>query len=213
MWTVIGQAKTGSRDALESLLSRYRTPLLAYLRHRGLSDHDAEDLVQEVFIQICADGFLAKADRAKGKFRTLLLRVTQHLMSSEFRKQYSQKRGSGKRALSIEEIPEGADPEVEDNQFNELWTKNLLRLALEKLQRETARLKVPYHQVLLLRYLEGRSPSEIARTIGCKTHDVDNYLYHGKQRLRRHLAEIAREYCSSEQEHEGEVEMLRRYLS
>lgn len=212
MWTVIGLARDGSREALEKLLVRYREPLLAYLRGRGVSEHDAEDLAQEVFLQISSEEFLKKADRAKGRFRTLLLRVTQHLLSSGLRKHYSLKRGGGCKRLSIEDLPEGADPPVADDSFDGLWARNLLRLALEKLEAETSRLKVPYHRALVLRYVEGRSPPDIAARLGCKTHDVDNYLYQGKRRLRRHIEALAGEYCSSHEELGEEVEMLRKHL-
>ena len=53
IWRRIDDARQGSREALDTLLATYRPPLLNYLRARGLSDADAEDVVQDV----CLDGF------------------------------------------------------------------------------------------------------------------------------------------------------------
>src|SRR5262245_31872417 len=83
VWRRIDDARSGSREALESLLANYRAPLLDYLRSKGVSEHDAEDVVQEVCIEISQDEFLKRADRAKGRFRTLLLRVTQYVLASD----------------------------------------------------------------------------------------------------------------------------------
>ncbi len=211
MWTLIGKARDGSREALEEVLQQYRYPLLAYLKGRGIADHDAEDIAQEVFLQVCDEDFLKKADKKKGRFRTLLLRVTQHILLSDLRKQYSKKRGSGRRAISIEELADVDIPAVDEVRWNNLWAKNMLRMALDKLQADGARLKAPYHKVLVLRYLEGLSNPEIAAQIGCKPHDIENYIYQGKERVRKYLRELAAQYSFSGDEHAEEVEFLTKY--
>lgn len=209
-WTVIGQAKAGSRPALDTLLRRYRAPILEYLRFRGLSEHDAEDLVQEVFLEISEEKFLARADRSQGRFRSLLLRVTDHVLASHFRKQYRLKRGSGKKALPLESAAGEAAPD--EDQFNGLWARNLIRIALDKLRRESSRMKVAYHEVLLLRFVDGLSYQEIAERLNFKPHDVDNYLYYGKKLLKGYLVDLAREYASSPDEHAEEIALLQRFL-
>jgi len=212
MWTLIGQAKDGSRAAMEKLFTRYRSPILQYLRGRGLSDHDAEDVAQEVFLEISQDAFLQSADRTKGKFRTLLLRVTQHVLASSFRKKYSAKRGGDRTALSVEDLEEVPATRQEEDRFNEIWARHLIQMGMERLQRDAMRLKVPYYEVMKMRFLEGKSNAEIADKLRCKAHDVENYLYHGKQRLKKVLLDFAREYCSTAEEHTEETELLKRYL-
>lgn len=212
LWTEISRAKGGSKEALDGMLARYRPPILHYLIGRGLPEHDAEDVVQEVILEITQDGFLARADRGLGRFRTLLLRVTQHVLSSEFRKKYSQKRGGGMKAVPIEEIMEKAAAVEEDEDFNRQWAKNLIDLAMEAMRQEAARLKAPYVEALSLRFYEGKSAQEIAERLQCSTRDVENYLYKGKQRLKRHLQELASEYSSTPEEHAEDLQMLERYL-
>lgn len=210
MWTAIGQAKGGSSEALQRILERYRPPLLDYLRGCRLSEADAEDVVQDVFLEMTKKDFLARADRTKGKFRSLLIRVTRNVLASGFRKQYTLKRGGRRKAVSLDDIAEAPAPEME--RFNQLWVRNLIRLGLDRLHRESSRWKVPYPEVLSWKYLEDLSYDQIAAKLGCEPKDVDNYCYHGRQLLKRHLIELAQEYSSSPDEHSEEIELLKRFL-
>lgn len=212
MWTSIGRAKAGSKESLERLLSRYQAPILAYLRGRGLSEHDAEDVSQEVLVQLSRETFLERADKAKGRFRTLVLRVTRNVFASHARWISSLKRGGGRPALSLDDVFEEPAPETDEARFHELWARNLLQIALDRLGRDAARLKVPYRDVLVMRHFEGKQNPEIAEKLGCKPHDVENYLYLGKQRLRKYLMDLAREYSSSPEEYADEVEFLKKSL-
>lgn len=212
MWTLIGRAKAGSREAMETLLAQYRPPILQYLLGRGLSEHDAEDIAQEVFLEIARDGFLRGADRAKGRFRTLLLRVTQHVSASSFRKKYSAKRAGDRTALCLEDLEDLPAAEEDEDRFNELWARHLIRLGMERLRKATAHLKLPYHEVLRKRFLEGRSNGEIAESFGCTPRDVEVYLYHGKQRLKKHLLDLTREYSSTAEELDEETKLLKRHI-
>ena len=53
-------------EALESLSDRYRPPVLRFIRGRGFSEWDAEDLCQEVFARLFAKNVFALADSARG---------------------------------------------------------------------------------------------------------------------------------------------------
>jgi RNA polymerase sigma-70 factor (ECF subfamily) len=211
IWRRIDDARQGSREALDTLLATYRPPLLNYLRARGLSDADAEDVVQDVCLEICQDDFLKRADRSKGRFRTLLLRVTRYVLSSNFRKLSREKRGGGRRAIPLDELRDVQVPEGEEQQFNEIWVRNLLAKALDQLRADSEGKKVPYHEVLSMKFLEGISNQDIAERLGCKIHDVDNHLYLGKERLRKHLRQMVRDLCSSPEEHEEETHLLVRF--
>jgi RNA polymerase sigma factor (sigma-70 family) len=213
MWSAIARARAGSRADLEELLSRYRAPIFEYVRHKGLSEADAEDITQEVFVQICEERFLERADRSKGLFRTLLLRVTQHVLSSEFRRRYAQKRGGNRPAVSIEEIQDIAVAAEDEERFNMGWARHLLLRALERLKKEGERLKAPYHRALVRRLLEDASYKEIAAEFGCKEADLANYVYLGKQRLRKHLDDLTSEYAASPEEFEAESAIVKNFAS
>src|SRR5512142_1352886 len=59
-----------STEAMETLCRAYWLPLYAYVRRLGHSVEDAQDLTQEFFAQLLARKAVAKADPARGRFRS-----------------------------------------------------------------------------------------------------------------------------------------------
>src|SRR4051812_10724155 len=76
-WTVVLPASQRSRPdaerALEELCRTYWYPLYAFVRHRGYSKEDAEDLVQGFFARLLCKNDLTGLSSEKGKFRAFLL--------------------------------------------------------------------------------------------------------------------------------------------
>src|SRR5437016_13873496 len=68
-------------EALQRLCQAYWYPLYAYVRRRGYSPHDAQDLTQGFFARLLQRDAMAKVDRAKGKFRSFLLASMNHFLS------------------------------------------------------------------------------------------------------------------------------------
>src|SRR5512146_3347346 len=76
-WSVVVKAsKTDTplaQEALEKLCRTYWFPLYAYVRRRGYSVEDAQDLTQAFIARILERRWLEAADQSKGRFRTFLL--------------------------------------------------------------------------------------------------------------------------------------------
>src|ERR1700722_13823520 len=76
-WSVVLTAKNQdsfrSAEALETLCRTYWHPLYAYVRRRGYSPADAEDLTQEFFAWLLERNWLGRADQQRGRFRSFLL--------------------------------------------------------------------------------------------------------------------------------------------
>src|SRR5512144_802383 len=64
--------------ALERLCRTYWYPLYAYVRRRGHTPEDAQDLTQEFFARLLARNWVGSADPEKGRFRTFLLTAMNH---------------------------------------------------------------------------------------------------------------------------------------
>jgi len=62
------QDTTFAREALSRLCETYWYPLYAYVRRRGYTAHDAQDLTQEFFARLLERNWLAQADRERGRF-------------------------------------------------------------------------------------------------------------------------------------------------
>src|ERR1041385_6880116 len=86
-WSVVlsaGQATSPqAAAALERLCQTYWYPLYAYLRRRGCSQHDAEDLTQGFLAQLLARPFLRGIAPEKGKFRSFLLASLQNFLGDQ----------------------------------------------------------------------------------------------------------------------------------
>jgi RNA polymerase sigma factor (sigma-70 family) len=76
MWDVVEAAGARDPGALDDLAREYRAPVLAFIRRRGVAPDVAEDLCHDVFVRVLRGGVLAKADRDRGTFRSLLCTVT-----------------------------------------------------------------------------------------------------------------------------------------
>lgn len=204
-WTLVDAAGAGDDAAFAELVAKYRAPVLAYLRRRGLDAHQAEDLAQEVFLQLFR-GVLPKADPERGRFRTLLLTVSRNVAAKHFEKARALKRGGGQPVEALGER-ELAAPEAEEA-FELAWARRLLELALERLEREHPDCYASVRGFLL----EGRSQADLAEHLGRSPVAVKNLVYRGKRRLIAFVREELRAYARDSAELADEVRLLERFL-
>src|SRR5215218_10534128 len=97
-WAVV--ARAGANDpaaaaALAELCRRYWYPLYAFARRSGAGADEADDLTQGFFAHFLADALYAKADPARGRFRSFLLGCFCHYRANDRRAARAVKRGGG----------------------------------------------------------------------------------------------------------------------
>lgn len=102
-WSMVLAASGGSREELAELCGGYWAPLYAYLRRRGYSVEDAQDLTQGYFSRLLEKGFLAQADAERGRFRSFLLASLKNFVANEWHREHAQKRGGEARAVNLED--------------------------------------------------------------------------------------------------------------
>jgi RNA polymerase sigma-70 factor (ECF subfamily) len=132
-----------SIEALESLCRTYWYPLYAFVRRRGRSPHDAQDLTQGFFARLLEKDYLKSADSEKGKFRTFLLVALKRFLADEWDHQHAQKRGGFASILSIDqelaesrfaaELAHQLQPDV---LFDRQWAMTLVERVMARLQEE-----------------------------------------------------------------------------
>jgi RNA polymerase sigma-70 factor (ECF subfamily) len=147
-WSVILAAvqrdTSQSAAALEALCRAYWQPLYAYVRRRGYSPHDAQDLTQAFFARLLEKDYLQSVDRKKGKFRSFLLAALEHFLANEWRNAHTQKRGGQVNFIPLEDdgltearylqLPaSNCSPE---QFFEQQWAIALLEQAVAKVQAE-----------------------------------------------------------------------------
>src|SRR5207245_7528776 len=109
-------------------------PLYSFLRHRGFSSADAQDLVQSFFARLLEQNTLTSADQQKGRLRTFLLGSLQNFLYNEYDRARALKRGGGRQILSIEEhLPEAEAAMLATVHLSDAGCYDLVcRLLLEK---------------------------------------------------------------------------------
>jgi len=134
---------SGSKQAFAALCKLYWYPLYGFIRHRGHSPEDAEDLVQGFFLHLVEHKTLSRVDRSKGKFRSFLLASLQKFLSDEADRARCLKRG-GKAEFVYLDLEgaedryqlESADTQSPEKIFDARWAMGLIGEAMNRLSHE-----------------------------------------------------------------------------
>jgi RNA polymerase sigma factor (sigma-70 family) len=126
VWEVVRAAGAGDEAALAQIAEEYRSPIVQFIQSRGVPSPQAEDLCHDVFLRIMTGGVLAKADRDRGRFRSLLCTVTIRVV---------QDWGRRHRELPFEDL----DPVAPAHAFDRLWTLYLVERAFRRLKETSPR--------------------------------------------------------------------------
>jgi RNA polymerase sigma-70 factor (ECF subfamily) len=132
-WTVVREARDGSRDALDRLIAVYWKPAYFFIRRRGHDIEAAKDLTQAFFGSLLEREFFARASADRGKFRSYLLGALSHFLSDEFDRARAQKRG-GEFNFVQAEIELASSEATPEQAFRSRWAKEILSRAMAKLR-------------------------------------------------------------------------------
>jgi DNA-directed RNA polymerase specialized sigma24 family protein len=107
-WTVVLQAGAAESDeparkAIAAFCEAYWPPLYTFLRRRGYSPADAQDIVQGFFEHLFQHNTLSRADQEKGRLRTFLLGSLQNFLLKERERMRALKRGGAHQFVSFDE--------------------------------------------------------------------------------------------------------------
>lgn len=203
-WTVVlaaGRRSTPESDqALEELCRTYWFPLYAYVRRRGHTKEDAEDLVQAFFARFLAKNYLEGLSAERGRFRAFLLASLKHFLANEWDKAQRQKRGGGAAHLSLDwqtadtRFQLAATHELSpDKAFDREWAVALLARVLERLQAECEAEGRARQFAELREFLTAGtgalSHAEAARRLGLNETAVRVAVHRLRKRYRRLLRE------------------------
>ncbi len=222
-WSVVltaGRSDTVcAQVALEKLCRAYWFPLYAYVRRLGHSVEDAQDLTQEFFARVLEHHWLARADQAKGRFRTFLLTAMERFLANEWDKVRALKRGGGHRDLPIQLDTaetrygvEPADTRTPEQAFEYRWALTLLDEVVGQLEEEyRGRAQADLFASLkpcLVGERAAQPYAELAAGLGIEEGTVKVAVHRLRQRYRELLrAEIANTVASS-----SEVDAEMRHL-
>ena len=204
-------------EALETLCRTYWFPLYAYVRRRGYSPEDGQDLTQEFFARLLSTHSLSSVHQAKGRFRSFLLASLNHFLANEWDKACAIKRGGGQPLMSLDaaETRYQADPSEgmsADRIFERQW-------ALTLLAQVAAHLGDDYHAArkgalfdALQIYLSGDKGLPPYRETADKLDLSLDALKKAVERLRQRYGELLRQEIAHTVSDPGEVDEEIRYL-
>ena len=131
------------REALAALCNAYWYPIYAYIRRRGHTPEQAQDLTQDFFAYVLERDLLAKADPDRGRFRSFLRAVFARHLANQRDRANARKRGGGRPALSIDACDaegryarEPAHELTPERIFDRSWALTLLGRVFDQLRRE-----------------------------------------------------------------------------
>ena len=196
------------KNALLQLCRTYWRPIFAFACRRGFSIEDAQDLTQDFFSKILEADWLRRADRSRGRFRSLLLKSLQNFLRDAGEKRSARKRGGGVQFVSwddwMAEAPsqlsisaqmlESLEPE---RLFDVRWAATVVEQALRRLAEECqAKGRRRLYEALSPHLAAERadiSYGEVAARLGVSETVVKRQLHNLRQRYRWLLRdEIAR---------------------
>lgn len=216
------------REILDRIIRAYWRPVYVYLRRLPMSNDDAKDVTQGFFCEIVLTRRLIdQAQPAETRFRTLLLKALQNYVRDRHAHDHRKKRRPSVPLLPLAEIDPGdaliagsaGDPETG---FHHAWAVDLLRGALEQVERNCRQKKQVMHWALFAAMfadplLKGTARPSLASLCGnlgvTDEATARNLLETPKRQFREACRQAVRPLVEHESEVESEIGDLLRILA
>ena len=203
-WSNVAQA--GQRDspaamrALAELCQAYWYPLYAYLRRRGHSPHESEDLTQGFFADLLSRDSLKDVLPEKGKFRSFLIVSLKHFLSNRRDRENCLKRGGAIPHLSLDfqyaersYVHESSYGESPHRLFERRWVLTLLDRVLDRLEGEVNHNKKKPLFERLKPILMGESDASSYAQVGAELGMTEGAVKAAAHRLRKRYRALLHE--------------------
>jgi RNA polymerase sigma-70 factor (ECF subfamily) len=172
--------------AWDEFFARYWPTIYGFARHRGCSQHTAEEIVQDVMLQVFQNRDVYQYDPARGRFHDWLGAVVRNKVAEHRRRPANRLRAVGGDA-DISPLDPVDDQQAPDAAWEAAFESNLLLTLLDAVRRETnARCYLAFE----LFSLEGLSGAETAQITGL----TRNAVYKACNRIVERLAELGAPY-------------------
>jgi RNA polymerase sigma factor (sigma-70 family) len=216
-----------ARVALAELCQVYWAPLYGFVRSRGHTVHDAQDLTQSFFAYVLEHKIYARADRQKGRFRSFLLASLKNFLADAVDRERTLKRGGtqiflplheeqAKEAESLFQTHSGM--RNEDRLFDRSWAEALIAAALERLSADYKReAKEQLFNELRIFIAGGAEPppsySELGHRLGIAESTLRSHVTRLRARYREALRAEVRRTVHSEAQVDQELRELLHVLT
>lgn len=172
-------AKQGDPSCFESLYNLHRRYIYTLCLRITRNTAEAEDLTQEVFLQLFRKVATFRGDSA---FSTWLHRVALNVVLMHLRK----------KTLPV--TPEPLEAQSADSPTREIGAPdNVLAVSIDRivLERSVNQLPPGYRIIFLLHDVEGYEHKEIAQMMRCSVGNSKSQLHKARLKLRSHLQPVS----------------------
>jgi RNA polymerase sigma factor (sigma-70 family) len=232
-WSVVlaagrSQAEPQTAEAaLAELCQVYWAPLYGFVRSRGHTVHDAQDLTQSFFAYVLEHKVYARVDRRKGRFRSFLLASLKNFLADASDRERTLKRGGAQIFLPLHE-EQAQEAEAlfqthsgmsnEDRLFDRSWAEALVAAALERLLGDYKRdAKEQLFKELRIFIAGGAEPpptyAELTDRLGITESTLRSHVTRLRARYREALRTEVRRTVDSEKQVDQELRELLHVLT
>jgi RNA polymerase sigma factor (sigma-70 family) len=232
-WSVVFAAGKSEAEpqtagaALAELCRGYWAPLYGFVRSRGHTVHDAQDLTQSFFAYVLEHKVYARANRQKGRFRSFLLASLKNFLADAADREQTLKRGGAQIFLPLhEEQAQEAESlfqthsgiSNEDWLFDRSWAESLVATALERLSADYRRdAKEQLFKELRIFIAGGAEPpptyAELTDRLGITESTLRSHVTRLRARYREALRTEVRRTVDSEKQVDQELRELLHVLT
>lgn len=214
-----GEDEPRSREAMSTLCTQYWFPLYAFVRRRGSTPQEAEDLTQAFFAHLLEKEALKRVDPDRGRFRSFLLVSMKNFLADTRDRKHAEKRGRGVPPLSLDvEAAEGryrlepADESTPERLFERQWALTVIERAMNRLQERYTGLGKLDHFKEMKIFLSGEKRpvphSEVAHRLGISELAVKVAVHRFRKRFRDALHDEIAQTVDDEKAVDAEMRML-----
>ena len=205
-----------AQAALAELCQTYWSPLYSFVRSRGYSVHDAQDLTQSFFAFLIEHKIYKRVDPQKGRFRAFLLAYMKNFLADASDRERTLKRRGGQNLLPLheEQIKEAESlfqthggATSEDQIFNRSWAEALVAVGLERLAADYKReSKEELFNELKIFLISSAEPLPTYAELAVRLRMVESTLRSHVTRLRTRYREVLRAEVRRTVDTEAEVD-------
>jgi RNA polymerase sigma-70 factor (ECF subfamily) len=219
-WSLLQGLQDGGESertaAMKWFAEAYWPAIYAFVRRSGRSPEDARDLTQEFFRHVLTESLVDKADRSRGRLRTLVMLALKRFLIDEHRHATTRRRGGGQVMLSLDVAQaegwygrEPCDTLTPEAHFNRRWLASLLQQAIAAVRADHALrgLGATFERLLPL----ALAPGERRETESLPLSNADRAAAHRlRVQLRHRLLGLVSELLETPTEEAARTEL--RYL-
>jgi len=170
-WSLVKRLKDwDDQESWKEFFNTYWKLIYSAAMQSGLTDAEAQEVVQETVITVAKKIGSFKADPAFGSFKAWLLQVTKSRIVDQLRrrpppgrfKDKSSRTDETARTATIEQVPDPRSLDL-DKRWDEEWQKNLVDAAIERVKRKA---NPKQYKIFYLHVIKKFPARQVADTLG-----------------------------------------------